>query len=63
VRPYDGQDDVLDAIEQRLAHPSLTAEELGRILLMLEPFERSGLITRESARRLLADRLVEVMPT
>lgn len=62
MRPYDGQDDLLDTIEARLAHPSLSAEELWRILLMLEPFERSGLIGAERRRELLADRIVEVRP-
>jgi hypothetical protein len=58
VRPYDGQGDVLDSIEHRLSHPSLTAEELGRIALMLDRFVKSGLISREEAEQVLVPRMV-----
>ena len=52
----DDQDDLLDAIERRIAHPDLDAEELGRIALTVERFIESGLVTETHAAELLAPR-------
>lgn len=57
MRPYDLQSEVLREIEALLACPDLDAEELGRVLLTLEGFVQSRLVTPSEAEALLADRM------
>lgn len=56
MRPRDGQQHVIEAIKRQLDHPALTAEQFGRILLTLDGFVRSGLVTQTEASAMLADR-------
>ena len=57
TRWFDGQADVLREMGELLACPDLDAEELGRVLLTLEAFVRSGLVTQADADAAIADRI------
>ena len=56
MRPYDGQAELLEDMAIFLGWPSLDAEWLGRIVLVLDWFVCSGLVTQTEARAMLADR-------
>ncbi len=56
MRPHDMQADVINEIGALLCEPDLDAEELGRIVLTIDRFVRSGLITETRAAKLLAPR-------
>lgn len=53
---YDGQAEVIEAIEDILEMPNLDAEELGRVVIALERLVHSRLVTPNEAGKLLADR-------
>lgn len=59
MRPFDQQAEVLDAIEARLPQPSLTTEELGRIVITIERFVESARISQAAADAPLADRMYQ----
>jgi hypothetical protein len=59
TRPWDGQPEVLEAIEDLLEMPDLGAEELGRVAITLEQFISSELVTQSEAAEMLADRKVD----
>jgi hypothetical protein len=54
--PYDMQADVVREMGELLADPCLTADELALVVVTLERFVHSGLVTQTEAGAMLADR-------
>lgn len=68
ARPYDGQSEVLWNIRNLLDDPDLTTEELAKIVVTIQSFVASQLLSDDDAHTLLSERIIStphdlILPT